>query len=79
MIIGGSGNNIGVLVGTLTVVMLRRVIIGSKPMFTFLPFDVIWFEPISLSIGYMLIMLVKPKGMIPEKPVAFVPGGEESP
>ena len=76
MIIGGSGNNIGVLLGTLIVVMLRRVIIISKPLFTFLPFDVIWFEPILLGIGYMTVMLVKPKGILPEKPVT--PDKEET-
>lgn len=68
MIVGGTGNNLGVLVGTFSLVMMRRVMIVSKHYFTFLPFDVLWLEPILLAVMLGLTLIFRPSGIVPEKP-----------
>jgi len=68
MIVGGTGNNAGILLGTFSLVIMRRVMIVLKHYFTFLPFDVIWLEPILLAIMLVLIMIFRPAGILPEKP-----------
>jgi branched-chain amino acid transport system permease protein len=68
MIVGGTGNNLGVMVGTFSLVMMRRVMIYSKHYFTFLPFDVVWLEPILLAVMLGLTLVFKPSGILPEKP-----------
>jgi len=69
MIVGGTGNNLGVLLGTFIMVIMRRLMIILKHYFLFLPFDVIWLEPILLAIMLMLTLLFRPAGIIPEKPI----------
>lgn len=69
MIVGGTGNNLGVLAGTFALVMMRRVMIVMKPFFTFLPFDVLWLEPILLAIMLALTLTFRPAGIVPERPL----------
>lgn len=69
MIVGGTGNNLGVLVGTFTLVMMRRVMIVSKHYFVFLPFDVLWLEPILLAMMLGLTLIFRPSGILPERPL----------
>lgn len=77
MIVGGTGNNLGVFVGTFILVVMRRVMIVSKHYFTFLPFDVIWLEPILLAIMLMFTLVFRPSGILPEKPsIIRVKSGE---
>jgi branched-chain amino acid transport system permease protein len=69
MMVGGTGNNRGAALGTIIVIIARRMIIFSKYYFTgLLPFDVIWLEPILLGVSLILIMAFKPQGILPEKP-----------
>ncbi|UCD96724.1 MAG: branched-chain amino acid ABC transporter permease [Candidatus Bathyarchaeota archaeon] len=68
VIVGGSGNNLGTLVGTISLISLRRVLIYMKPSLSFLPFSPIWFEHILLGIILLLVMFRRPEGLIPEKP-----------
>jgi len=68
MIVGGAGNNIGVLFGALILVLIRRVMIVSKHVFFFLPFSVVWLEPILLAIMLGTTLMFRPEGILPERP-----------
>jgi branched-chain amino acid transport system permease protein len=67
MIVGGSGNNLGVLVGTFALVMMRRAMIVGKQYLTFLPFDIIYLEPILLAIMLAVTLAFRPEGLVPDK------------
>jgi branched-chain amino acid transport system permease protein len=67
MIMGGAGNNMGTLLGTLILVLIRRVMIISKHAFSFLPFSVVWLEPILLAIMLGIILTFRPEGILPER------------
>ena len=67
MIMGGAGNNMGTLFGTLILVLIRRVMIISKHTFSFLPFSVVWLEPILLAIMLGIILTFRPEGILPER------------
>ena len=68
MMIGGTANNTGVVVGTFILIIIRRLMIYLKHYFTFLPFSVLWVEPILLAIMLGIILAFRPEGIIPEKP-----------
>jgi len=67
-ILGGSGNLLGSLLGTLICVVIRRIVLYSKFYLTFLPVDIIWIEPILLGVTLCITLLIKPRGILPEKP-----------
>jgi len=67
MVIGGTGNDSGGLLGTGALVIMRRVMIVSKNYFGFLPFDVLWLEPILLGAMLALVLIFRPAGILPEK------------
>lgn len=68
LIVGGTGNNAGVLLGTFVLVLMRRIMITTKHYFaSFLPFDVVWLEPILLSIMLALTLIYRSEGILPEK------------
>lgn len=69
MIMGGTGSNLGVLVGTFALVMMRRAMILGKHYFAFLPFDIIYLEPILLAAMLALTLIFRPAGLLPAKPV----------
>lgn len=69
VILGGAGNNKGVLVGTLAVVALRRLIDYFKGYLApFIPFSVVWLDYLLLGIMLILIQMYRPEGVIKEKP-----------
>jgi branched-chain amino acid transport system permease protein len=69
MMVGGTGNNIGVLIGTLLVVLVRRLITYYKfSLAAFLPFEPLWLELIGLGLALILIMIFRPQGILAEKP-----------
>jgi len=69
VMVGGPSNNIGAAVGTLVVILTRRMIIYYKHYFeAYIPFEVIWLEQIMLGLALILIMVFRPQGLIPEKP-----------
>ncbi|MEM0000705.1 MAG: branched-chain amino acid ABC transporter permease [Desulfurococcaceae archaeon] len=71
--LGGIGNNRGVFLGTFIFVLINRLLVYIKHYFTgLLPFDVVWFDYISLGIVMALILIYRPQGILPEKP--RVPG-----
>jgi branched-chain amino acid transport system permease protein len=67
MTVGGAGNNLGTMLGTFVLVIIRRLMIIIKQHIPFLPFDVIWVEPILLAIMLALTMILRPAGILPEK------------
>ncbi len=69
VIVGGMANNKGILVGTLLFVAIRKLIIFYNDSFAgFLPFDIIWLDYLLLG-GIMLVVLIfRPRGIIPERP-----------
>lgn len=68
MIVGGTGNNKGVFLGTLSIVLMRRAMIVFKNYFLFLPFSVLWLEPILMALMLGLTIAYRTGGLLPEKP-----------
>lgn len=70
VLVGGTGNNKGAATGAFFVVLARRTITISKHSFQFLlPFDAVWLEPMLLGATLILVMMFRPQGIIPEKPM----------
>ena len=70
LMVGGRGSELGAFAGTASIVFIRRIISIYKHGIQYLiPFDVVWLERIALGIAFLLIMLYKPDGLIPEKPL----------
>ncbi len=73
LIIGGMANNVGVMVGTIAFIVLKRlIIIFKRPLEPFLPFDVVWLEYILLGLLLILMLMFKPEGLLPEKPTRTI-------
>ena len=69
LMIGGRGNIIGGFTGATVITLVRRLIIYYKHYFeVYLPFQVIWLEQIMLGLTLILIIMLRPQGLIPEKP-----------
>ena len=74
LILGGPGNNAGTFLGTALIVAMRRTIIISKWFFdSILFFPVSYFEQILLGTLIIVVMIVRPNGLIPEK-LLYIPG-----
>ena len=69
VVLGGAANNMGVVVGTLAFVALRRFIDYFKyRLAPFVPFSVVWLDYLLLGIMLILIQMYRPEGIIREKP-----------
>ncbi len=69
LLLGGMGNNKGVLLGTTVFVALDRFITYYKHSIAgMLPFDVIWIYQILLGFITALILIYRPEGILPERP-----------
>ena len=69
VILGGAANNKGIVVGTFVFTALRRFIDYFKGYLNpFVPFSVVWLEPLIFGVMLILILMYKPGGLIPEKP-----------
>ena len=70
LMLGGPGSELGALAGTSSIVIIRRLVsiykYGIQP---FIPFDVVWLDRMALGVVFLIIMLFKPYGLIPEKPL----------
>jgi branched-chain amino acid transport system permease protein len=74
LILGGPGNNAGTFLGTALIVAMRRIIIISKWFFdSILFFPIAYFEQILLGALLIVVMIVRPNGLIPEK-LLYIPG-----
>jgi len=70
VIIGGAGNNKGVLLGTAIFVTSRRLIDTYRFVLEpFVPFSIIWLDRLLLGIILIAILILRPEGILPEKPV----------
>ena len=68
MILGGAGNNLGVLVGAFILASARQLITFNKDLLArFVPFDPVWLDPIILGVIIILVLMVRPQGLLPEK------------
>ncbi|MFQ5711464.1 MAG: branched-chain amino acid ABC transporter permease [Candidatus Geothermarchaeales archaeon] len=69
VMLGGIANNRGVALGTFTFVTVQKLIIFYKGELTpFLPFDVVWLDPLLLGLALIMLLMFRPEGIIPEKP-----------
>jgi len=67
--VGGVGNNMGAALGTFIFTTLRRLIIFYKhDIEIFVPFQVQWLEQIMTGAMLLLIIIFRPRGLLPEKP-----------
>jgi branched-chain amino acid transport system permease protein len=74
MMLGGTGNNLGVLLGVLLYTVARTVIILYKGALTaIIPIEPEWLEYIMIGLVIIIIALFRPQGIIPEKPVLTLP------
>ncbi len=72
LLLGGMGNNRGVIVGTLCFVFAKVFLTIYKfeiRSMLHLPFEATWLEYILFGIVMLLILYYKPEGLIKEKPV----------
>ena len=68
-VLGGAGNNVGIVVGTFAFTALRRFIDYYKGYLApFLPFNIVWLEYLLLGTMLILIQMYRPEGVIREKP-----------
>lgn len=73
MLLGGAGNNFGVLVGVGLFVVLRASIYTYKGVLEgVIPFNVVWLDYMMLGITIIAILLLKPQGLLPEKPIKTI-------
>ena len=69
IIVGGVANNKGVLLGTLVFVVIRKLVIYYNDSFAgYVPFDIIWLDYLLLGGIMIIVLLFRPRGIIPEKP-----------
>jgi len=72
VLLGGSGNNRGVLAGTLTFVVVKLLLTTYKHEiadFLHLPFEAVWLEYMMFGLLMYLVLLYKPEGIFKERPI----------
>lgn len=76
LLLGGVGNNRGVVVGTLTFVVVKTFLTIYKyeiKSALMLPFEAVWLEYILFGLLMYFVLLYKPEGLIKEKPIFSAP------
>ncbi|MEN3047318.1 MAG: branched-chain amino acid ABC transporter permease [Candidatus Caldarchaeales archaeon] len=69
VILGGAGNYLGVALGTGVYWSARKLIDQYKmALEPVLPFSVIWFDRLAFGVLLIVLLIVRPKGLIPERP-----------
>lgn len=69
VVLGGPANNTGVILGTFVFTALRRFIDYYKGQLgPFVPFSVVWLEPLLFGVMIILIQMYRPEGIMREKP-----------
>ncbi|MCE4602521.1 MAG: branched-chain amino acid ABC transporter permease [Desulfurococcales archaeon] len=69
MIVGGVANNSGVVIGVALVMILQKFVDIVKPLLApIVPFDPVWLYQIGLGLIIILMLYMRPQGIIPEKP-----------
>ncbi|BAJ51305.1 branched-chain amino acid ABC transporter permease [Candidatus Caldarchaeum subterraneum] len=73
VIIGGAGNNRGVLLGTLVFVILRQAILTYNYLLEpFIPFSIVWLDRLLFGIALIIVLIIRPQGIVPEKPTPAI-------
>lgn len=74
LILGGPGNNAGTFLGCALIIALRRGIIVYKwYLERFLFFPIAYAESLILGVLLILVIIFRPRGLIPEK-LLYIPG-----
>jgi branched-chain amino acid transport system permease protein len=74
MMLGGVGNNIGVVLGVLLFSTARMMIVMYKYEISMvIPIDPIWLEYLLTGLIIVVITMFRPKGLLPEKPAFTLP------
>ncbi|MEM0078743.1 MAG: branched-chain amino acid ABC transporter permease [Nitrososphaerota archaeon] len=74
MMLGGVGNNLGMLVGVFVFSVIRTLIYAYKTeLTTFIPINPAWFEYILVGLAIIILVLFRPQGLLPEKPALTLP------
>jgi len=69
MMLGGTGNNVGMLVGVLFFALFRYIIVAYKTVLEgFIPINTAWLEYILIGLIIVAVSMFRPQGLIPEKP-----------
>lgn len=77
MMLGGIGNNLGMLVGVFAFSVIRTLIYAYKTEMTaVIPISPQWFEYILVGLAIILLVLFRPQGIFPEKPALTMPKQE---
>jgi branched-chain amino acid transport system permease protein len=72
LLLGGSGNNKGVLLGTLVFVTVKQLLTVYKHEiveFFMIPFQTVWIEYIAFGSLMLFVLFYRPEGLIKERPV----------
>ncbi len=76
ILLGGLGNKKGVVIGTLSFVIIKILLTTYKyeikDIFR-LPFETVWLEYIIFGVLMLLILLYRPEGLIKEEPIMTEP------
>ncbi|MCX8184367.1 MAG: branched-chain amino acid ABC transporter permease [Sulfolobales archaeon] len=74
MMLGGIGNNLGVLFGVFLYTVSRTAIILYKgTLSAVIPIDPEWLEYIMIGLVLVAVVLFRPQGIIPERPTLTLP------
>ncbi|MEN2974667.1 MAG: branched-chain amino acid ABC transporter permease [Candidatus Caldarchaeales archaeon] len=74
MMLGGIGNNLGMLIGVFAFSTVRSLIYAYKTEITaFIPISPQWFEYILVGLAIVILVLFRPQGLLPEKPALTLP------
>ncbi|MCS7099942.1 MAG: hypothetical protein NZ925_06345, partial [Sulfolobales archaeon] len=74
MMLGGVGNNLGILLGVFLYTITRTAIIVYKgALSAVIPIDPEWLEYIMIGLVIVAVVLFRPQGIIPEKPTLALP------
>jgi branched-chain amino acid transport system permease protein len=77
MMLGGTGNNLGMLIGVFAFSVIRTLIYAYKTELTaFIPISPQWFEYILVGLAIIILVLFRPQGLLPEKPALTLPKKE---
>ncbi|HTY74196.1 MAG TPA: branched-chain amino acid ABC transporter permease [Candidatus Nanoarchaeia archaeon] len=76
VILGGAANDWGVVAGTFIFVAVRQTItFFSSDLAPFIPFNPVWLDTLLLGLALLLILIYRPEGLIPEKPIKTIKDG----
>lgn len=74
MMLGGTGNNLGILIGVLLYTIARTIIIVYKGVLTtVIPIEPEWLEYIMIGLILIAVVLYRPQGILPERPTLALP------